>query len=478
MLQPTRVEKLSNIYSRWLPIALTICAIGYYFWFLKQYALNIPFHDEIYDVLGFLSEVVEADGGQSFLQIFFVKWNEHSTAASHLLYYVTYRVQGELSFITLVYLANISLLVFFALLYIRLRHNRYRWLILLPVVFTLFHIRAYETILWGMTAVSYFYVLVYGFCCLYCLHQVNHQRMLLAIFFAALATFTLASGQLIWLVGGLGLVQQVFISKKISWVHLLSWLLAAAAVLLIWHSDSVGHPDLRFDNMLNLTSSEAHARGEAMAKAFEKPFFSALMIQFQVFLALLGSVVTGDNLLSATITGTVALVALVYFVVVSYRDVDVRLELCGIYIVLTVAAISYGRTEIFNLGPLSSFILPGNSRYFIPSTMLICILWTRLLVANRVRSVPVLYLVIFLTGFHCVNAYSINSESVKTYHDRRVKTYNNNVYHLMGVKRKKSAQVVARAVELGIYREPSRPLPMVGSGVFQQKKSSSKALKN
>ncbi len=474
ILQSTEVEKLSNLYSRWLPITLTIGVIGYYFWFLQQYALNIPFHDEIYDVLGFLSEVVEAEGWQSFLRIFFVKWNEHSTAASHLLYYLAYRVQGELSFITLVYLANIALLVFFVLLYLRVRHNQCRWLILLPIAATLFHIRAYETILWGMTAVSYFYVLVYGFCCLYLLHQVNHQRILLAIFFAALASFTLASGQLIWLVGGLGLIQQVFISKRISWIYLLSWALAAAAVLLIWHSDSVGHPDLRFDNMLNLTSSEAHTRGEAIAKALEKPFFSALTMQFQFFLALLGSVVTGDNLLFATITGTVALAALVYFVAVSYRGADVRLELCGIYIVLTVAAISYGRAELANLGPLSSFIIPENSRYFIPSTMLICILWARLFVTSRARSVPALYLAICLTGFHCVNAYSINSESVKTYHDKRVKTYNKNVYHLMGFKRKKSAQVVGRAVELGIYIEPSRPLPLVSPVGVQRKKASEK----
>ena len=169
-----------------------------------------------------------------------------------------------------------------------------------------------------------------------------------------------------------------------------------------------------------------------------------------------------------------ALAALVYFVVVSYRVVDVRLELCGIYIVLTVAAISYGRAELANLGPSSSFIIPENSRYFIPSTMLICILWARLFVTSRARSVPALYLAICLTGFHCVNAYSINSESVKTYHDKRVKTYNKNVYHLMGFKRKKSAQVVGRAVELGIYIEPPRPLPLVNPVGVQRKKASEK----
>jgi carbon starvation protein CstA len=117
-------------------------AIGYYFWYLLRYALNIPYQDEIYDVLGFLSEIVKSEDWLTSLQLFFIKWNEHSTASSRLFYYLSYRLFGEVNFVTLTVLANTALPVFVGLLYLRLREHDYRWLILLPVVFMLFSFRA------------------------------------------------------------------------------------------------------------------------------------------------------------------------------------------------------------------------------------------------------------------------------------------------------------------------------------------------
>jgi len=446
-LIPGGVRNLSNVYTRWLPLALVMGSIGYYFWYLLRYALNIPYQDEIYDVLGFLSELVKSEDWRTSLQLFFIKWNEHSTASTRLVYYLSYRLFGEVNFVTLTVLANTALPVFVGLLYLRLRDQDYRWLILLPVVFTLFSFRAYYTALWSMTAFAYFYVLVYGFCCLYCLHKLTTLRLLLAIFFGALATFSLASGQLVWLAGSLGVLHQTLVTKSISRWYLLAWILAAAAVLLVWHSRSWGHPDLQFENLVNLAGGDD-------AKIIQNPLLVALLAKLKFFLAMIGGVVSDSSVLLATVVGIGLLLVFVFLVGTAWRGSDVRLELCCVYILLTVAAIAHGRAEFVVLAEAL------NSRFSVPSAMLVCILWTLLIVRLRVRNIAALYLVALLAGINNLMAYATYSEAIIHFHDVQAKRYNRNVFWLLGVPVGESARVVANATALGIYKGPDRPVPL------------------
>jgi hypothetical protein len=441
---------LSHVYTRWLPLALVMGAIGYYFWYLLRYALNIPYQDEIYDVLGFLSEIVKSEDWLTSLQLFFIKWNEHSTASSRLFYYLSYRLFGEVNFVTLTVLANTALPIFVGLLYLRLREHDYRWLILLPVVFMLFSFRAYYTALWSMTAFAYFYVLVYGFCCLYCLHNLTRLRLLLAIFFGALATFSLASGQLVWLAGLLGVAHQTFVTKNISRWYLPTWILAAAAVLLVWYSRSWGHPDLQSENIIHLPSGDDVA-------SIQNPVLVALLTKLKFFLAMIGGVVSDSSVLLATVTGLGLLLVFVFFVGTAWRASDIRLELCCIYVLLTVAAIAHGRAEFVLLAEAL------NSRFSVPSTMLVCMLWTLLNVRVRVRSIAALYLVALLAGINNLMAYATYTEDIIHFHDVKAKRYNKNVFWLLGVPVEETARVAANATALGIYKGPERPVPLEAS---------------
>jgi len=421
--------------------------IGYYFCYLLRYALNIPYQDEIYDVLGFLSELVKSEDWHTSLQLFFIKWNEHSTASTRLVYYLSYRLFGEVNFVTLTVLANTALTVFVGLIYLRLRDQNYRWLILLPVVFTLFSFRAYYTALWSMAAFSYFYVLVYGFCCCYCLHKLTRLRLLLAIFFGALATFSLASGQLVWLAGLLGVAHQTFVTKNISKWYLPAWILAAAAVLLVWHSRSWGHPDLQSENIIHLPTADDFT-------TIQNSVLVALLAQLKFFLAMIGGVVSDSSVLLATVTGIGLLLGFVFFVGAAWRGSDIRLELCCVYVLLTLAAMAHGRAEFVVLAESL------NSRFSVPSVMLVCILWTLLIVRLRVRSIAALYLVALLAGINHLMAYATYSEAIIHFHDVQAKRYNNNVFWLLGVPLEESARVVANAMALGIYKGPDRPVPL------------------
>jgi hypothetical protein len=445
---------LSIVYTRWLPLALITGVIGYYFWYLLKYALNIPYQDEIYDVLGFLNELARPGDWLTSLQLFFIKWNEHSTASARLVYYLSYQLFGEINFVTLTVLANLALPAFVGLLYLRLHGQAYRWLVLLPVILTLFHFRAYYTALWSMTAFAYFCVLVYGFCCLYCLHKLSWARLVLACVFASLATFSLASGQLIWLVGLIGVAYQRYVLKTIPARYLAAWLLAATAALVVWYSPSWGHPDLHFENLRNLTAEEARMHAANVASIKEKPLLAALFIQLKFFLAMLGGVISDSSVLLATMTGIAFLMAFLFFAASAWRGPDIRLELCCVYIFLTVAAMAHGRAELVVLAEAL------NSRFSVPSAMLVCILWTLLAIRLQIRSVAALYLVALLAAVNNVFAYATYSDPIISHHDRLANQYNKQVFWLLGVPVEETARVVATATELGIYAGPPRPVPL------------------
>lgn len=448
------VGHLSNVYTRWLPLALITGVIGYYYWYLLQYALNIPYHDEIYDVLGFLAELARSSDWLTSLQLFFIKWNEHSTASARLFYYLSYQISGEINFVTLTVLANLALPALVGLLYLRLHGHAHRWLVLLPVILTLFHFRAYYTALWSMTAFAFFYVLVYGFCCLYYLHKLSWARLVLACVFALLATFSLASGQLIWLVGLIGVAYQTYVLKTIPVRYLAAWLLAATAALVVWYSPSWGHPDLHFEYLRNLTAEEARTHAASVASIKEKSLFAALLIQLKFFLAMLGGVVSDSSVFLASITGIAFLIAFVFFAASAWRGSDIRLELCCVYIFLTVAAMAHGRAELVVLAEAL------NSRFSVPSAMLVCILWTLLVIRLQIRSVAALYLVASLAAVNNVYAYATYTDPIISHHDRLAHQYNKQVFWLLGVPVEETARVVATATELGIYAGPPRPVPL------------------
>ena len=418
-----------NLWPAALLVGLAAAAYGA---FLYRYALNIPLGDDIVDVLQVLSDIEEAQGIGDVFPRLFEQLNDHRTLSSRLIYLAIYQFYGEINFRGLVFLANLALPLLLWLLYLPLRRSGASVLVIVPAALLLFQLRAYGITLWSMAAFAYFYVYLYGFACLYCLHKVNGKRFSLAILFATLSTFSLASGQLIWLAGLASLLHQCLVLRKASPWYLPVWLLTTAVVLVAWR--------------IGLETPNT-------AGAVLEHFFSTPLKHISYYLVLLGNVVSEQQLVAAGLTGALLLLLLVLSSVRHFRQEDLRLELCAWFIALSVMAMVLGRAYFT---PLEYAL---SSRYSFPSILLLATVWVML--ANRLslQSVRMLVLAILLSSFYCINSYLIYSNALQPYLESRVNRFNRGVYWRWMNPIQENNAVVARAVELEIWRPPARPHP-------------------
>ena len=427
-------SQLSTVKRTLWPAALLVgLAVAAYGAFLYRYALNIPFGDDIMDVLWTLSDILEVEGIYEVFTTLFKQSNDHRTLSSRLVYLVVYQLYGEINFRGLVFLANLALPLLLWLLYLPLRRSGASDLVIVPAALLLFQLRAYGITLWSMAAFAYFYVYLYGFACLYCLHKVNGKRFSLAILFATLSTFSLASGQLIWLIGFASLLHQCLLLRKASLWYLSVWLLMTAAVLVAWR--------------IGLETPNT-------AGAVLEHFFSTPLKHISYYLILLGNVVSGQQLVAAGLTGALLLLLLVLSSIRHFRQEDLRLELCAWFIALSVMAMVLGRAYFT---PLEYAL---SSRYSFPSILLTATVWVMLASRLSLQDVRMLALTILLSSVYCINSYRIYSAELQPQLERRVKQFNSSVFWQFGTSLPESNAMVARAVELEIWRPPDRPHPL------------------
>ena len=93
--------------------------------------------------------------------------------------------------------------------------------------------------------------------------------------------------------------------------------------------------------------------------------------------------------------------------------------------------------------------------------MLVCILWILLVVRLRIHNIAALYLAALIAAANNVLAYRTYWDTVIHFRDQQVKYYNNNVFWLLGVPVEETARVAAKAIELGVYAGPERPVPLM-----------------
>jgi hypothetical protein len=422
-----------KVLGRYLPAGLIVAVIATYFSFLYQHALNVPLGDDIYDVLQIVSGVVTADSPQEAFEILYAQHNEHRTMATRLIYLGTYAINGEINFRTLTVLANLGLLFSLALFFLATPRNPTRWLALLPSALILFQLRAYGLTLWSMAAFAYFYVFLYGFASLHCLHEVRPGKFILAILLATLATFTLASGQAVWLVGLLCLLHQALLRRTISLTYSLCWIIAAAAVLFLWR---IG---METPNTL---------------WAMLTQFFKTPEQYILYTLSLLGNAVSESSVAWTALAGAVMLVIVLVSTVASVGKDDLRLEFYCWFIVLSVATMVLGRA------PYSTVDYALSSRYSVPSMLMLACIWTLLTVRLEYRSrLPLLLLAVLPAGIYCISSYKIYAEALQPHVENRVENFNQGKYWAWSHPMKETNGIVAEAVSLGVYTPPPRPLP-------------------
>ena len=374
----SRKPLYSAFLLKWFPLFALCAVIAHYFFYIHIHAANIPYADDIWDLLRFVVHAEQLNGVQETLEIGFRQYNDHRVEATRLLVYGIYLIEGEMDFRTLIIIANLGLLLILFLLYLVVRHEEFRWIFLLISALLLFNLKFYTLVLFAQAAFAYYFVFIYAFACLFTLHKVTPLQFVLAAVFCSLSSFTFAAGQLAWLLGLVSLIHQSLVIKQKSVLYPLLWFLVAVAVLALWR---IGFESFPVVSLTHLPLSEV------------------LVLYSTFFLSFLGSAFIDSSVLWSGVCGLALIVALVFLTLRCYRDNDIRLLLCCWFAVATLAAATVGRV---------GYVVPDtilHARYNFFSVMLVCPLTLLVLMRFAVFRTYAVYLIVVLAFMYSAIAW-------------------------------------------------------------------------
>jgi hypothetical protein len=407
---------------------LSVLVLVIYGWLLFVHALNIPYHDDIYDILRFIIRFTAADQPGLQYEALLERHNDHRTAASRIVFYAVYLVQGVVDFRVLSFVANLALPLSALLYWHTVTSSCNRPLALLLVVLLLCHPRYFGLMMWPMSAFAFYFVCLYSFAALYFLSKLSPLRFALALASALAATYTLSSGQLIWLIG---IVALLCSPGRVPPWYLLIWCLLGAGALWSFHHNFANPNPI--SSVLNFL--------------WNSPLHHARYV-----LVLLGSGFSFGNTLLAEWLGFLHVLALLFCI---YRDRDggiSTLHLFGGFLVLAAVVVALGRAPYSNL----DYALAP--RYSFASVNLSCVLVlltiNRIGVLSRAQSLAAL----LFSASLCVASYLVYHPILDTHLERRIELYNKQRFPIFGQPRHLTNQVIGEAVAEGVYRPPPRPL--------------------
>ena len=445
----------SDFFVRWLPLAAFCAMIAYQLWFVNSYAINVPHQDDIYDFVQFVSVVENADSAGDVFKALFNQYNDHRTSASRLLVFGVYLAEGELNFHTLTLVADLGLLLILLLFYLTVRKEKYRWVYLLVSALLLLNFRAFEIILFSQGAFAYYYVCLYAFACIFTLHKVSGPKFLLAAIFCTLSSLTLASGQIVWLLGLVSLLHQCLVSERRPLLYAAMWLLVATVMLLLWHVGfNEGSHEVISDPTVNIVEGPPITASPLLAGAVVDPSIQQVLMRYAAFfLVLLGSAPVYFSAVVAGAVGLVILAVLVFVTLKFYKHNDMRLALYCWFLVAFAGAVTIGRSLLM----LPDYILM--SRYTFISALLVCSLALLLQVRFKLVRTPAVLLVLLLAVTYW-GSINLHFESwVHRYMDGRYVNFNNGRFPVILRPAGESDGIVNKAISEGIYKPPCRPLP-------------------
>lgn len=433
----------SPLWLHWLPCIAFCVAILHFFWFLNSHASNIPFQDDIPDLLLFVTQVEKADSIWIALEAGFRQYNDHRVGATRLLVYGIYLVEGDLNFRTLTLVANLALPLLLLLFYIAVSDNKFRWIYLLIVSLLLLNLKIKSLLFMSQAAFAYFWVFLYAFATIFTLHKITLPKFLLAAIFCTLSSFTLASGQLAWLLGLASLVHQALLSKPRSFRYPLAWLMIATATLLLWYlgfvSDTTKSPSPEM--LAVLTDYVGNA-----------PLSEKVPRYISFFFAITGSALVDSSALWASMFGFAMLALLLYFSFTSWRQGDIRLLLCCWFAVGSLAALTAGRALM--ISPES--ILQARYNFF--AAMLLCPLTLLVLTRFTLFRTHAAYIVIALSLSYNVSHWRQPQESLFTALNALYSAFNRDFYPVTN-RSGKAKIIVHEAIANKIYYPPCKPYP-------------------
>lgn len=169
-----------------LPIAL-------YFYFLSEYAINIPKWDD-HALKAFIVEFQNADGIIARIQSLFKQHNEHRIAFDRFFTLIVFYLHGTIEYRWLMWIGNFTLLGILFIFYRIVKKNNISLGYFAPIPLIIFQLQLWENTFWGMAAMQNFGVVFFILGLIYLVSSAKKSHFYLAILFAFFATYTSGNG--------------------------------------------------------------------------------------------------------------------------------------------------------------------------------------------------------------------------------------------------------------------------------------------
>ncbi|WP_234734131.1 hypothetical protein [Tellurirhabdus bombi] len=194
-----------------LPIGLVSTVVLFY-------GINLPYWDD-YMVQEHLLAVKSDTGGlwHKLGRLFDQHW-EHRIVWTRSLFFIYYKLTGQLNYYGLTLLGVSGLPLIGLLFYLAFRRLSLPLYYFIPVCYWLFTLQSHENLLWAMASIQNFYVLVFALGAFYGLARTTRPAFIAALFLALLASFTSGNGFLVFVAGAIVLLWTARIRQAILWL--------------------------------------------------------------------------------------------------------------------------------------------------------------------------------------------------------------------------------------------------------------------
>jgi hypothetical protein len=172
---------------------LIFLPVGFYFYFLSEYAINIPKWDD-HALKAFIVEFENANGLIPKLQTFFKQHNEHRIAFDRFFTLIVFWVHGSIDYRWLMWIGNITLLGVLFIFYKIFKKQKISIAYFVPIPYILFQLQLWENTFWGMAAIQNFGIIFFILALIYLISSEKKIHFYLALFVAFLATYTSGNG--------------------------------------------------------------------------------------------------------------------------------------------------------------------------------------------------------------------------------------------------------------------------------------------
>ncbi|MFC5408207.1 hypothetical protein ACFPMF_02720 [Larkinella bovis] len=205
------------IFRRTITLVLLLIPVVFVGLVVLKYAIDLPYWDD-YIVQNHLISL-KSDTGifRKVGRLFDQHW-EHRIVWTRIVFFLFYKLNGELNYYGLTLIGVSGLFLLLGLLFAVFRKSALPLHYFLPVPFWLITLQSHENLIWAMASIQNFYILLFALGAFYLLAYPSRQAYALALVLAAMACFTSGNGFLVFLIGTFLLVWQKLFRRALGWL--------------------------------------------------------------------------------------------------------------------------------------------------------------------------------------------------------------------------------------------------------------------